>query len=176
MAIRAVFIRAVNVGGARLPMAELRALAAELGATDVSTYIASGNLLCDPPTSGPPAEFDRALERAIQQRFGFFREVISRSTNELATALQAYPFEIVSPKLSFIHLLTSEPAPASVQGLASLDFGEDEWQLIGNQVHLRYQDGAGSSKLTAAVLARKLGVQGTSRNLSTLAKLVELAQ
>ena len=34
--------RAVNVGGiAKLPMADLRALAAELGATDVRTYIAS---------------------------------------------------------------------------------------------------------------------------------------
>ena len=68
-------IRAVNVGGAKLPMAELREIAGGLGATEVSTYIASGNLLCNPP--GDPAGFDRALEQAIQDRYGYFREVIS---------------------------------------------------------------------------------------------------
>ena len=69
-------LRAVNVGGAKLPMADLRALATSLGATDVSTYIASGNLICEPP--GDPAEFDRALEAAVDEQFGFFREVISQ--------------------------------------------------------------------------------------------------
>ena len=41
--IRIILFRAVNVGGtAKLPMAELRELAAELGATDVQTHIQSG--------------------------------------------------------------------------------------------------------------------------------------
>ena len=57
---RVHLLRAVNVGGAKLPMAELREVAAGLGATDVSTYIASGNLICTPP--GDPADFDRQLE------------------------------------------------------------------------------------------------------------------
>jgi len=39
-------LRAVNVGGTgKLPMAELRKLAEEIGFAGVSTYIASGNLL-----------------------------------------------------------------------------------------------------------------------------------
>jgi uncharacterized protein (DUF1697 family) len=178
-----IFIRAVNVGGAKLPMVELREIAAGIGATEVSTHLASGNLLCHLPApdrilaSGPasPHDFDRALETAIQQRFGFFREVISRSPAELSAALRAYPFPVTRPDRSFIHLLTAEPTPAGVQALTKLTFGDDQWQLIGTDVHLRYQDGAGSSKLTAALLARKLGVQGTSRNLNTLTKLVELA-
>ena len=53
MSGRIHLLRAVNVGGAKLPMAELREVAASLGATDVRTYIASGNLICDPP--GDPA-------------------------------------------------------------------------------------------------------------------------
>jgi len=36
-------------GTAKLPMAELRALATELGATELQTYIASGNLIATPP-------------------------------------------------------------------------------------------------------------------------------
>lgn len=61
--------RAVNVGGtAKLPMAELRALATELGASEVQTYIASGNLIATPP--GDPNVFARQLKGALEARFG----------------------------------------------------------------------------------------------------------
>ncbi|MGZ5389365.1 MAG: DUF1697 domain-containing protein, partial [Aeromicrobium sp.] len=72
MSTRVILLRAVNVGGASLPMAGLRALLTELGARDVRTYIQSGNAVCVPP--GDPADFDRAIEKAIEAEFGFFRE------------------------------------------------------------------------------------------------------
>jgi hypothetical protein len=87
MTTRIVLLRAVNVGPAQLPMADLRAIATDLGATDVRTYIASGNLVADVP--GDPAAFDRALEQAVEQRFGFFRDVISRTPEQVRAALDA---------------------------------------------------------------------------------------
>ncbi|AZG46477.1 DUF1697 domain-containing protein [Gordonia insulae] len=170
---RIVLIRAINVGGAKLPMADLRAMAEELGATDVSTYIASGNLLCEPP--GAPGTFDRALEAAITERFGYEREVISRSRDELATALQAHPFDVVEPRFSYVYCLTGKPAAAKVTDFATRDFGDDELQVIGKDLHIRYAGGAGVSKLTAPVIAKGLGVQGTGRNLTTIRKLIDLA-
>ena len=47
MSTRIVLLRAVNVGGTQLPMAELREIATELGASDVQTYIASVYLLAN---------------------------------------------------------------------------------------------------------------------------------
>lgn len=173
MATRVLLIRAVNVGGAKLPMAELRSIAAGLGATDVSTYIASGNLLCTPP--GDPDQFDRALEQAIQERFGYFREVISRSPQELQAALTAHPFEVENPKTAHLHFLLDEPSAEGVAALSAVDFRGDEWRLIGRDLHLRYINGVADSKLTSGVLARKLGVQGTARNLNTIARLIDLA-
>ena len=170
---RIVLLRAVNVGGARLPMADLRDLASGLGATDVATFIASGNLICVPP--GEPSAFDRALERAVEERFGFFREVISRAPEELAAALAAFPFERTAPKSSYLHVLLAPPAPEAAEAFNTADFGADRAQVIGDVAHIAYAEGAGASKLTAAVLARRLGVQGTARNLDTVAKLVELA-
>jgi uncharacterized protein (DUF1697 family) len=107
MAIRIVLLRAVNVGGATLPMAELREVAAELGATDVRTYIASGNLIADVPDD--PAMFDRALEKAVEQRFGFVRDVISRTPEQVRAALEAHPFDVVKPKFSYVSFLTGGP-------------------------------------------------------------------
>lgn len=174
MATRIVLIRAVNVGGAKLPMAELRDLATDLGATDVSTYIASGNLLCTPP--GPPAQFDRALEAAIEERYGYFREVISRSADDLATALTEHPFDVIEPKYSYVYCLVGTPAATAVAAFEKRTFGSDELQVIGDNLHIRYDAGAGTSKLTAPVIAKGLGVQGTGRNLRTVQKLIDLAQ
>ena len=55
------------------------------------------------------------------------------------------------------------------------DFGQDVVRVIGSDLHIRYADGAGRSTLTAPVIARGLGVQGTGRNLRTVRKLLELA-
>jgi uncharacterized protein (DUF1697 family) len=173
MGRRIVLMRAVNVGGATLPMADLRELAAGLGATQVSTFIASGNLICVP--GGEPSAFDRALEGAVEERFGFFREAISRTPEELAAALAAFPFERTTPKFGYLHVLLAAPTREAAEAFNATDFGADRAQVTGDIVYLSYAEGAGASKLTAAVLARRLGVQGTARNLDTVAKLVELA-
>jgi uncharacterized protein (DUF1697 family) len=173
VAKRVVFIRAVNVGGAKLPMAELRQLATDLGATDVSTYIASGNLLCTPP--GKPAEFDRALEEAIKKKYGFFREVISRTPAQLQAALDNHPFETVEDRFSYVYFLTGRPTAKAVKEFHAMDFGGDEFAVIGEDLHIRYSDGAGRSDLDAKAIAKALGVQGTGRNLNSVRKLIALA-
>ncbi|MFW0794361.1 DUF1697 domain-containing protein [Gordonia sp. CPCC 205515] len=171
---RIVLIRAINVGGAKLPMADLREMAEELGATNVSTYIASGNLFCDIP-SGGAAKFDKALEAAITERFGFEREVISRSVDEVQAALDAHPFDVVEDKYSYVYFLTGKPKADKVVAFAEREFADTDREVIGNDLHIRYHEGAGQSKLTAPVIAKGLGVQGTGRNLKTVRKLIELA-
>ncbi|EFQ84491.1 hypothetical protein HMPREF0063_10343 [Aeromicrobium marinum DSM 15272] len=173
MSPRIILLRAVNVGGSTLPMADLRALASELGATDVRTYIASGNLICTPP--GDPDEFDRALEAAVEQRFGFFREAISRSRDEVAAALTAHPFEVLEPKFSYVTFLLTEPSPAGIEKARTFATGDDRWQVVGRELHVRYATGAGRPQMKDASIGRALGVPGTARNLNTVTKLIELA-
>ncbi|MFT3662183.1 MAG: DUF1697 domain-containing protein [Gordonia sp. (in: high G+C Gram-positive bacteria)] len=174
MSSRIHLLRAVNVGGATLPMAELRALAESLGAANVRTYIASGNLLCDPP--GDPAEFDRALERAVEDRFGFFREVISRSRDELVAARAAHPFEVLEPKYSYVTFLTDAPAPENVAAARRFATGDDRWEVVGREMHIRYIGGAGRPQMKDASIGRALGVPGTARNLNSVDKLIELSR
>jgi len=168
---RVLLLRAVNVGGAKLPMADLRHLAEELGATEISTYIASGNLICTPP--GEPAEFDRALETAIQTRFGFFREIISRTPAELQTALSAYPFDRTAPKWCHIYFLSATPTSQAVTALQSKS--PEDISAIGRDLHIRFRDGVADSKLTAPLIHRTLSVVGTGRNLATIEKLIAMA-
>ena len=136
-----MFIRAVNVGGAKLPMAELRGLAEDLGATDVSTYIASGNLLCTP--KGAPARFDRALEKAIEDKYGYFREVISRTPAQLRAALDAHPFDVVEDRYSYVYFLAGKPTAKAVKAFEDTAFADADVKVIGEDLHIRYRDGAG---------------------------------
>lgn len=171
---RVCLIRAVNVGGtAKVPMADLRELATGLGATHVETWIQSGNLLCVPP--GDPEAFDRALERAIEARFGFFREVISRSRTELEQALADHPFDRADERVSFIAFLQAAPTPEAIALAAEVPTGDDRWQVIGRDLHQRYAQSIARPQMNATAIAKRLGVPGTARNLRTVAKLIELA-
>ncbi|MGV8885531.1 MAG: DUF1697 domain-containing protein [Microbacteriaceae bacterium] len=167
---RAILLRAINVGGtAQLPMAELRALAEELGATDVSTYIASGNLLCT-----APATFDTKLERAITERFGFTRDIISRTRTELEQALADHPFEVADPKSSFVSFMAQPPSEAGIAKAETYATGEDRWTVLGRDLHIRYAASAGQPQVNIATVGKALGQPGTARNLRTVSTLIDL--
>ena len=64
-----ILLRGINVGGRnKVPMAPLRALLEELGYTDVSTYIASGNVILrsDRPAKAIKEEIEAALPKAFR--------------------------------------------------------------------------------------------------------------
>lgn len=170
---RIVLLRAINVGGtAKLPMADLRSIAESLGATQVRTYIASGNLLCEIDRDSDI--FDRQLEAAILKRFGFFRDVISRSREDVAAALAAHPFEVVEPASSYITFLASIPTRAAVAVAFAIPTGNDLWQVIGREQHIRYAISVGRPQMKTDAVVRALGVAGTARNLRTVRTLLAL--
>ena len=71
-----VLLRGINVGGNnKVPMAPLRALLEELGHTNVTTYIASGNVIL---TSGRARDaIKREIEEALPKRFRLDSDLIS---------------------------------------------------------------------------------------------------
>ena len=102
----AALLRGVNVGGRnKIPMAELRALAAGLGWDDVRSYIASGNLVFRAD------EGDHAgnLRAAIADRMGLDVAVLVLSDREVRTALADCPFEPDDPRHVHVYFLFADP-------------------------------------------------------------------
>ena len=63
-------LRGINVGGKSLVrMADLRESVEELGYEDVSTFIASGNVLLE-TAERDAAKLESTLEKALERRFG----------------------------------------------------------------------------------------------------------
>lgn len=170
----ALLLRAVNVSGRnRVPMARLReVLASSTELTGVSTYIASGNIICDSP---PDADAACARVReVIAEEFGVVTPVIARTHDELAKALAALPFTDGIDKLVHAMFLEADAAAGAVAALEPRLLPGERIALIGRELWIDFGDGVASTKLTKAVLDRSLGVAGTARNLRTVRTLVEL--
>jgi uncharacterized protein (DUF1697 family) len=70
-----VLLRGINVGGKnKVPMADLRACLEELGFSNVSTYIASGNVILE--SDERPDEVGAQIEAALPARFRLDSELI----------------------------------------------------------------------------------------------------
>lgn len=83
-------LRGINVGGRnRVPMADLRAVFTEAGFEDVTTYIASGNVLFSTATRAAAREDE--IEAALERRFRLPLTVVVRSAKQLVAVVDEAP-------------------------------------------------------------------------------------
>jgi uncharacterized protein (DUF1697 family) len=168
-----VLLRAVNLGARnKVPMPELRSLLEEAGYGDVRTYIASGNVLLDGPTSG--AAVARELERIVADEFGVDTIALVRKPAELAALVTEHPFGGDTSR-SHVVFLAKRPTAKAAERLAETDHAPDRGVLAGKDVYVQYGAGVRNARLSAGRLERLLGVSATHRNWRTVAALAELA-
>lgn len=139
----------------------------------MSTYIASGNIICAYPDD-PVAACDR-VRKLIAAEFGVDTPVILRTHRALVATLAAHPFAEPVEKLLHAMFLEGPPADGAVDVLRGRLAPGEEIALVGEDLWINYgEGGVHSTKLTTAVLDRALGVAGTARNLRTVRTLAEL--
>ena len=166
-------LRGINVGGRnRVPMAELRVVFEQAGLRSVSSYIQSGNVLFTGEVAGRDA-LSRRLEQAVRDAFGVSSPVVLRTAAELARITASPPF---GPGTSQTHVAFLDGEPRDRGALESFDAAPDRFELVGTEVYLLYPNGVHGSRLTGALLERRLDVTATLRNWRTVTKLAELAR
>jgi uncharacterized protein (DUF1697 family) len=169
-------LRAVNVGGRKLPMAELREICAALGWTEVETYIQSGNVVFAAP--GPTLELETSLERAIEQRFGYWSDVIIRSTDQWRALLAANPLAQeaeAEPSRVLVGLAKARLHPGAAEAIQAKAAAGERVEQAGEALWFHYPAGVGTSKLTPSLIDRSAGSPVTARNWRTMLKLAEMA-
>jgi uncharacterized protein (DUF1697 family) len=175
MATWVVLLRGVNVGGAnRLAMADLRALMTSLGHGGVATYIQSGNAVITSKRTDR-AELAAEICAGIEAAHGLSVSAVLRTPAELRAALAKYPFADDAEGSRLIAFLSAAPSADDAARLEPDRFLPDRFELHGSDLHLLYPNGAGRSKMTLDYFEKRLRVRGTSRNLNTVAKLIEMA-
>jgi len=162
-------LRAVNVGGtSKLPMAELKRIADELGFESPQTFIASGNLIF---SSGEgEAQVRDRLEAALADHMGKPVPVMIRTAAEMAAVVKANPFKDAPGRRVLATFLAGKPPKDSLEHARGLD-GE-RLALGKREIYVDYCGPLlGRSRLKIPAAAA-----GTARNMNTIARLAELAQ
>jgi uncharacterized protein (DUF1697 family) len=170
-------LRAVNVGGRKLPMAELRALCAELGWADVATYIQSGNVVFT--ATGAPDAFEKQLEEAIAKQFGFDVPVIIRTAAQWAHYPPGNPFPKAArdePNRLMLLLAKRPPEQGAEDVIQTRATAGEQVRRAGDALWIHFPDGAGTSKLSPALIDRAVGSPATSRNHRTVTTLMEMLE
>jgi uncharacterized protein (DUF1697 family) len=170
-------LRGINLGGKNaLPKATLIELFTEAGGEDVSTYIASGNVLFRASAAVSKA-IPAKVTAAVQARFGFAPPVLLRTAKELRALAAANPFLAagIDPKLLHVAFLASKPAAKQVATLDLARIAPDVVAVVGREAFLHTPSGLGKSKISNAWLDRTLGTISTVRTWNTVTTLAELA-
>ena len=175
MSRRLALLRAVNVGGRKLPMADLAALCEGLGWRHVKTYIQSGNVVFEAP--GGAAALEAALESAIEARFGFAGPAMIRTAGEWRQLLAANPFGEAAeaePNRVFLAVPKAALRPDAVPAIAAKAGPGERVEASGGALWFHYADGMGASKITPTLVDRAAGSPTTARNWRTASKLLEM--
>jgi len=162
--IGVLLLRGVNVGTNRaLPMADLRAILADLGLTDIRTHIQSGNAVFRAP-GGLEGVAER-IAASIGARFPFTPEVIVLSAGAWVTILDDNPFaEAGRADGARVHIgVLARPARADLAALQAVATPDERFHLTDAAFYLHAPVGIGRSKLATRAEAL-LKVPMTMRN------------
>ena len=159
-------LRGINVGTQpRIGMAPLRALFESLGATDVQTYLQSGNVVFSGAVSAS------SIETAVAAQFGVSPRVLVLTTAEFRAVAAENPIRAIAddPSRGFVYFM--EAVPASVLVPVGI---EPEVFIVGRLGAYHWSpEGASQSALKASFF-KSLGPTATARNLRTVDALLAM--
>ncbi len=175
----AAFLRAVNVGGRTVKMDRLRAAVEALGASSVSTHIASGNVRFTPGAGLAAdlggADLEAVLSDALAAEFGFTIDVFVRTMAELRTLVRRRPFPGAAGDdwtlhVGFLHRPCRADERAALAALASPD---DLLKVTGRDLAWLRKGRFSDSTITGPVLERALGQPTTLRRIDTVVAVLD---
>jgi uncharacterized protein (DUF1697 family) len=179
MTIQIALLRGVNVGGHQaVAMSDLRDLATELGFGGARSILQSGNLIfrSDARTD---VDLERLLEAEAEKRLGLRADFLIRSAKEWRAVVARNPFRREAerdPSHLVVMFLKSAAIVKDVKAVQAAIAGSEIIRADGRHLYIVYPDGIGRSRLTNALIEKKLGIRGTARNWNTILKLAALAE
>jgi uncharacterized protein (DUF1697 family) len=178
-----VFLRAVNVGKRKYPMAELREALTAAGFEDVQTHIQTGNALVR-TSMRSRTKVAAALEQAMLEDRGFAVPVVLMTPSELTETYdeaRSFAEEFTAKNTTasggeiqghYLTLLAEPPSPEGAAKLEARSEPREEVRVGRRAVHLLLAKPYHETSTSNAEVERHLGV-ATTRSLTVITKLAE---
>lgn len=167
------FLRAVNVGGRVVRMADLRECLTRAGLRDVETYIQTGNVRF---TTGRRSRETaaRELEALLAGCCGFDVPAVVVTPGELRAVHDA-ALEMTSPlpgePRRYVTFLKEEPTAEVRRAVETAGFEGEAARVLGRAIHVWLTVPAHKAKSYATPVSK--GLVGTTRDLKVVTTLAE---
>jgi uncharacterized protein (DUF1697 family) len=170
------FLRAINVGGHVVKMDELRRLFEVMGFSKVETFIASGNVIFD-SSSKNAAALETKIAGGLHKALGYEVVTFLRTSDELTAVAQYQPFPkseaAANDATLYIGFLAAELTREASQKLMTFKTASDDFRANGREFYWLRNGPSSDSEFSLKVFEKKVGVQSTLRNSTTVRKMAD---
>lgn len=174
MARYIAFLRAINVGGRVVKMEALRAHFTELGCTNVSTFIASGNVIFDAKVQASRVE--SKIEKHLRAALGYEVETFTRTPDQVRQVIADAELQLgrlmAKGANVYIGFLRKLPAEAQQKQTIALSNEVDVLSFHNRELFWLCHESMAQTTITLPKLAKALGGPTTARNITSLRKLI----
>ncbi len=168
------FLRAINVGGHTVKMADLRQLFAAVGFANVQTYIQTGNVVFNAPNSHRDT-LEQHIEDHLQNTLGYPVTTFLRTPPELAVVAHYNAFpesEFVAGAKLYMAFLKEVPGKEAQHRVQAYQNEVDEFHIHQRELYWLCRKSQSTSTFSGALLERALGSPATLRSITTVRKMV----
>lgn len=174
------FLRAINVAGQKLiKMEELARIFAAAGFRNVRTYIQSGNVIFD-SRSANSAMLRKKVEKALKKMLGYDVTVMVRPLAEIEAIVERNPFRKIkagADVMLFVVFLSDDPTTTPKLPLISTTENLEVFEVKDRAAFiLSRRKRTGWFGFPNKFVEKELGVLGTTRNWTTVNKIVHAAE
>ena len=170
-------LRGINVGGHTVKMETLRTYLEAIGLSNVSTFIASGNVIFESDVADTAA-VEKQIEEKLFEELGYRVPAYVRSDSEIVAVASYSPFP--AEKLAqdgsslYVVFLRAAPAEMARDKVLAARTTTDEFHVHGREIYWWCRTKISDSPLfSGSLLDKTIGAPSTTRNITTVRKLAD---
>lgn len=165
------FLRAINVGGHLVKMADLKKMFEGLGLADVSTFIASGNVVFSSPRPRPTLCAD--IEQMLGSSLGYEVVTMLRNAREVAdvAAQDVFAPRLLTAGTLYVGFMRNAAAAGAIKKALSLQTEIDSLRVSGGEVYWLARKNIAEATISGAAIEKALQTPVTFRNINTVRRL-----
>ncbi|RTY94982.1 DUF1697 domain-containing protein [Flavobacterium sp. GT3R68] len=179
MTTHLALLRGINVSGHNMiKMDALKATLENIGFQNVVTYIQSGNVFVTTPEENP-GKVGFMIKQEIFKVFGYDVPVIILGVTDLEACFKNNLFlkeKDIDLKKLYVAFVSKELRTEHMSELKISQFKPDEAHIDASRIFIKYDVGAGKTRLDQKYIEKKLNVTATMRNWNTVTQLLKMYQ
>ena len=176
MATHLALLRGINVSGHNMmKMEALKTMLENIGFQNVRTYLQSGNVFVDSEKEASKVGF--IIKQEIFKVFGHEVPTIVITKKDLELCFENNPYfkeKDIDTKKLYVAFVSTILKKENINDLKISQFKPDEASIDGNRIFIKYDVGAGKTRLEGKYIEKKLNVTVTMRNWNTVTNLLTM--